>query len=125
MRGDRLRKRDDDVTAMALRQLDGKVTAMAAMVGARATQQQWRNGDATASKDNTCAKKPGALVPGLRPIPNIRASPPRPRWCNGNANMDATAMQPQRRCHHEDNATATLAMARATSKQRRDQVSAT
>ena len=112
------------MTAMALRQRDGKVTAMAAMVGARAAQQRRRNGNATASKDNVCAKKPGALVPGLRPIPNIRASTSRPRWRNGDANTDAMVMQPQRRCHHDDNATATLAMAGTTSKQRRDQVSA-
>ena len=114
-RGDRLRKRNDDATAMALRRRDGKVTATAAMVGARAAQQQRREGDATASKDNTCAKKPGALVPGLQPTPSIRASAPRPRWRDGNANIDATAMRPQRRCNHNGNATAPAAMVGATS----------
>ena len=114
-RGDHLQKRNDDATAMALQRREGKVTAKAAMVGASAAQQQRREGDATASKDNACAKKPGALVPGLQPTPSIRASAPRPRWRDGNANIDATAMQPQRRCNHNGNATVPAAMVGATS----------
>ncbi len=115
MRGDHLQKRNDDATAMALRRREGKVTATAAMVGARAAQQQRRKGDTTASKDNACAKKPGALVPELQSTPSIRASAPRPRWCDGNTNINATAMRPQRRCNHNGNATALAAMVRATS----------
>ena len=59
-------------------------------------------------------------MPGLRPTPSIRASAPQPRRCDSDSNIDATAMQPQRRCNHDGNATATTAMVGATSEQRRD-----
>jgi len=45
------------VTATALWQRDGKVTATAEMVGATALRQRWRNCDTTLSKDNACTDK--------------------------------------------------------------------
>jgi len=56
-RGSRPQQRHGDVTATVLRRRDGKVTATAAMVGATALRQRWRNCDTTASKDNACTNK--------------------------------------------------------------------
>ena len=42
--GDRLQERDGDMTAIALRRCDCKVTATAAVVGETAPQQQRRSG---------------------------------------------------------------------------------
>ncbi len=56
-RGGRPQERDGNVTATALLQRDGTVTAMVAMVGATAPRQRWRNCDTTGSKDNTCTNK--------------------------------------------------------------------
>ena len=56
-RGGRPQEHDGNVTTTALLQRDGTVTATAAMVGATAPRQRWRNCDTTGSKDNACANK--------------------------------------------------------------------
>ena len=84
------------MTATALRQRDGKVTATAAMVGATAPRQRRRNGDATTSKDNACVGKAvsiGARAPAHPKHRGLRTTTAKAtRWQRNNDGTATAAM---------------------------------
>ena len=106
-RGNRLRKRDGNVTTMALRRRDGKVTATTAMVGAgprnsdgaTATRPQARTMRAPRSQEHWCQ---GSGPPQTSGPPHHDQDDATAmlillqRRCNRNGDATTTAMQPQR-----------------------------